>query len=261
MNPVVRQQQILSRLRAIQREWRVDQIAAALKVSPLTIRRDLDRLAEEGSILRTHGGCIYAGRMAREAVYHERVAARYELKRAIGSRAVEQIRPGEAILVDDGSTCFHVATQLPPSTALSLYTNSMPIVAELGSSPPVAVTLLGGAYDSRRQHLGGPVTEWMLERFTFDRVFLGSDCVDARGRCLVENTEMARTARAMLARGRRKILLADHTKCASSAGRVEYAHLRDFDEWITTHGLPPALRRSLGRMTRMTVVTAAKETP
>lgn len=261
MNPLARQQQILSRLRAIQREWRVDEIATALEVSPLTVRRDLDRLAEEGTILRTHGGCIYAGRIAQEAPYHERVAARYELKRAIGAKAARQIGAGETILVDDGSTCFHVATQLPPNTAVSLYTNSMPIVAELASARNVAVTLLGGAYDARHQHLGGPVTEWMLDRFTFDRVFLGSDCVDAAGRCLVETPEIARTARAMLARGRRRILLADHTKCAAAAGRVEYARLKDFDEWITTSGIPQGMRRSLGRMTRLTVVIAARNTP
>lgn len=255
MNPGIRQQQILGRLRAIQREWRVDEIAAALGVSPLTVRRDLERLAQEGTILRTHGGGIYAGRMAQEAPYHDRVAARYDLKRAIGREAVRQIQPGESILVDDGSTCFHVATQLDRSMSLSLCTNSMPIVAELASSRCVELTLIGGAYDARRQHLGGPVTEWLLERFTFDRVFLGSDCVDARGRCLVETPEMARTARAMLEKGRRKILLADHTKCAAPSGRVEYARLDHFDEWITTGGLPASLRRTLGKMTRITIAT------
>lgn len=261
MSPDTRQQQILSRLRAIQREWRVDEIAAALQVSPLTVRRDLDSLVEAGTVLRTHGGCIYAGRMAQDASYHDRVANHYDLKRAIGREAVLPIRAGETILVDDGSTCFHVATQLDRSIAISLFTNSMPIVAELASTGAVSLTLLGGSYDVRRQHLGGAITEWILERFTFDRVFLGADCVDAKGRCLVETADMARTARAMLATGRRKVLLADHTKYAAPPGRVEYARLSDFDEWITTGGLPAALRHKFGKMTRLTVAKATKDTP
>ena len=252
----VRQDEILDRLRAEQREWRVDEIVDRLGVSAITIRRDLEELARQGRVLRTHGGCLYAGRVAQDSSYHARVSAQFDLKRAIGRRAVQQIRGGEMILIDDGSTCFHVASQLDRAIPLSLYTNSMPVVAELAGSPVIEVSLLGGAYDAARQHLGGPLTEWALERLTFDRVFLGSDVIDVEGRCRVRTEELARTAQAMLKCGRRKILLADHTKCRSQAeaGRVGFGRLSDFDEWITTEGLPAAMCRKFRAMTTITVV-------
>lgn len=252
----VRQDEILDRLRAEQREWRVDEIADRLSVSSITIRRDLEELAQQGRVLRTHGGCLYAGRVAQDSSYHARVSMQFDLKRAIGRQAVRQIRGGEMILIDDGSTCFHVAAQLDRTVALSLYTNSMPVVSELAGSPLIQVSLLGGGYDATRQHLGGPLTEWALERLTFDRVFLGSDAIDEEGRCRVRTEELARTAQAMLKSGRRKVLLADHTKCGqrADAGRVGFGCLADFDEWITTGGLPPAWLRKFQRMTSMTVV-------
>lgn len=239
-----RQQRILERLRAEEREWRVEEIAEDVNVSPITVRRDLEALAKQGAVLRTYGGCLYAGRMMKDAGYHRRVSTHYDLKRAIGRKAAQSVRPGESLLLDDGSTCFHVAAQLREVRPLSLYTNSMTVVAELSGQPGVKVILLGGEYDAERQHLGGPPTEWILERLQFDRVFLGADAVDAEGRCLVHSSVVARTAQMMLKRARIKVLLADHTKCGASA-HAAYARLSDFDEWITTPGIAPRLRKQV----------------
>ncbi|MBU4211364.1 MAG: DeoR family transcriptional regulator, partial [Verrucomicrobia bacterium] len=79
MKPEIRQQKLMNRLRAVEREWRVDELARALKVSPLTIRRDLDALARAGAIVRTLGGCLAIGR-TQNAVYQKRVATQFELK-------------------------------------------------------------------------------------------------------------------------------------------------------------------------------------
>ncbi len=243
---------ILERLRAEQRAWRVDELAAHTGVSPVTVRRDLDELARQGSIIRTHGGCLHAGRMAQESAYHRRVAANYKLKRAIGNYAARQLRGGERILIDDGSTCFHVAAQMDRRLPLSLYTNSMPILAEMADCTSIRSALLGGEYDAERQHLGGPLTEWALERLSFDRVFVGADVVDAQGRCLVQTDELARTTQAMLRSGGHLTLLADHTKVQSASSGIAYGKLDDFDEWITTAGLGTAERRNLGRLTKIT---------
>jgi DeoR/GlpR family transcriptional regulator of sugar metabolism len=246
-----RQRRILERLRAEQREWRVDELARRVAVSAITIRRDLEALAQQGIVLRTHGGCLYAGRMARDVAYHERVATHFELKQAIGKKAAQSVQSGEMILIDDGSTCFHVAVQLRDVTPLSLFTNSMPVVAEVAGLPGLRVTLIGGEYDPARQHLGGPLTEYMLERLTFDRVFLGADAIDKDGWCLTQNTDQTRTAQIMLRRGRRKTLLVDHTKVGAATGRIRYGRLSDFDDWITTPGMEQALYRKFRQMTRV----------
>ena len=82
-----RKSEIVSLLRALQTELRVDDLARMLEVSPLTVRRDLEQLAAEGLIIRTHGGCIAAGRAALESQYHSKVAHNFGLKQAVGRAA------------------------------------------------------------------------------------------------------------------------------------------------------------------------------
>ena len=242
MKPEQRQEKILQWLRDVRREWSVAEIARVLKVSPLTVRRDFDCLAQAGVILRTHGGCLYTGRMALDSIYHRRAAAHFELKQAIGAAAAREVRAGDALLINDGSTTFHLAARLGPCGRITVYTNSVAMIGELRRFPNVRLYILGGEYHPDLAYLGGSVMERLLETIAVDTVFLGTDAIDARGRCLVVDQDMARTAQMMLRRARRRILLADHTK-AAAAGGVVYATLKDFDLWITTAGLASAARR------------------
>lgn len=248
MKPDDRQLQILSRIRAMRREWRVDELAASLNVSPLTIRRDLDQLVEEGTVLRTHGGCIYAGRVAMETGYHQRVANHFELKQAIGAAAAAEVQAGDVILISDGSTCFHLASHLGKCGPVTVYTNSLTMCAEVNRFPNVTLRLLGGEVQRDQLCLGGGMLDRALDVVEFDTVFLGADKIDAAGRCLVVDEDVARTAQIMLRRSKRAILLADHTKLGGR-GHVVYGALPNFNLWITSKGLPPEVRGKLARIT------------
>ncbi|MBA4387734.1 MAG: hypothetical protein C0404_07115 [Verrucomicrobia bacterium] len=250
MKPEERQDKILRRLRALQREWRVEEIAKSLDVSPLTIRRDLDALASEGAILRTHGGCVYAGRMALDSLYHQRVALNFDLKEALGREAAKEIRPGSIVLINDGSTSFHLAAHLESVGRVTVYTNSIAMVPELIRHPGVRLYIIGGEYYRDLLCLGGSLMQKTLEHLKFDIVFLGADAVDKDGNCLVQDQETARITQMMLRTGRRKILLADHTKAAAGS-HVRYGSLSDFDAWITTPGLPAADVKRFARMTEI----------
>lgn len=248
MKPNDRQQQILSAIRAMRREWRVDELAGRLGVSPLTIRRDLDQLAAEGAVLRTHGGCIHAGRVALESDYHQRVTMNFALKQAIGEAAADEVRAGDVILISDGSTCFHLASHLGKCGPVTVYTNSLTMSAEVNRFPNVRLRILGGEVRRNQFCLGGGMLDRALDQVEFDTVFLGTDKIDTAGRCLVEDEDTARTAQIMLRRARRAILLADSTKI-NGRGHVVYGALRNFNLWITSRGLPADVRRKLSDKT------------
>jgi DeoR family transcriptional regulator, fructose operon transcriptional repressor len=118
-----RRKRILELLQAMQKELRVEDLAEMLGVSQLTIRRDLDELATGKTIIRTHGGCLAVGRAALETEYHQKVAENFELKRAIGAAAVERVLPGQHVLLNDGSTTFHLATQFTGRGPFTVTTN------------------------------------------------------------------------------------------------------------------------------------------
>jgi DeoR family transcriptional regulator of aga operon/DeoR family fructose operon transcriptional repressor len=251
MKPRQRQQQILAQLHALQSELSVEELAKKFAVSFLTIRRDLDQLEAARVILRTHGGCVL--RTSVESAYHNRVALNFELKQAIGRAAAKEVKSGDVILINDGSTAFHLAPHLGHLEKLFVHTNSLAVIPVLGRFPGVRLYILGGEYDSEMRFIGGSITEQALEALQFDIVFLGTDAVDARGNCLVSNADDARLAEIMVRRGERRILLADHTKVGAKA-HVVYGRLSDFDVWYTTPRINPVQLRQFNQQTTVKTV-------
>jgi len=251
VKPHERQTQIVARLRALQREMPVEELAELYSTSALTIRRDLDRLIGEGLILRTHGGCVL--RETSESSFQKRLSVHYPLKAAIGRAAAAEVRPGQVVLIDDGSTTYHLAAHLGEKGSLTIYTNSVAIIPIVSRFPQLVLRILGGEYRPDLKFLGGSITEWILEMLEFDLVFVGADGIDDSGYCLVGDPVVARLSQLMLKRGRRRVLLADHTK-AGAHSYVSYGSLREFDLWITTAGLKS---RQLGHFRQMTRILEA----
>lgn len=253
MKPEDRRNEILSILRAMQQELQVEELAGLLKVSPLTVRRDLQRLAGQGAIIRTHGGCLAAGRASLETEYYKKVALNFERKQAIGKAAAQIVSPGETILINDGSTTFHLASHLNGTGPLTVYTNSLAMITELSRFGDIKIYILGGEYSPDLYSLSGSLTVSTLEQLSFDQVFLGVDAITEDGKCLVTTQEEAGLTRAILRNGRKRVLLADHTKVGAQS-YVAYGGLSDFDLWITSPGLD---RELLGEFRKHTNVVEA----
>jgi DeoR/GlpR family transcriptional regulator of sugar metabolism len=247
MTPETRKSEILSLLRAMQTELKVDDLSRMLKVSALTIRRDLDDLSADALVIRTHGGCIWAGRAALENEYRAKVALNFGLKQSIGRAAAAEVQPGAVILINDGSTTYHVAGFLEGRGPLTVYTNSLGMLADLARDPATAVYLLGGRYRGEQHSLQGGLTEQALESLRFDLCFIGADAVSPAGQCMVGTPEEAGMVRAMLRRSTRRVLLCDHTK-VGERGHFAYGSLGDFNLWISTPGMPADARETLSRM-------------
>ncbi len=251
-----RQDKILSILRAMQKEVQVEELAKMLDVSTLTIRRDLKDLGDSGVIIRTPGGGMLAERVAlvkeyRE--YHKRVAINFDLKQKIGEEAASLVKPGETILINDGTTTFHMITKLGGVENLTIYTNSLVMANELNHYSNISVNILGGEVNKERYSVSGPITELVLENMFFDKIFLGVHSIDEMGRCFVKRSATARFSQIVLKSGTEKIMLADHTKVKKESG-FAYGNLSEFDHWITTAGVNIGMLEKFRQMTRVTVV-------
>jgi DeoR/GlpR family transcriptional regulator of sugar metabolism len=234
----------------LQSEISVAELARKFTVSDLTIRRDLDGLENDKAIVRTHGGCIL--RTSVESAYHKRVSLNFELKQAIGRAAAREVKSGDVILINDGSTPFHLAPHLGSVSSLSVYTTSLAVISVLRRFPGVRLYVLGGEYNPKMEFIGGSMTEQILEGLHFDRVFLGADAIDAKGKCLVSDPDVARLTEIMLRRGTRRLLLADDTKVGAN-GHAVYAALSDFDAWYTTPKISPVQLRKFEQQTTVKI--------
>ncbi|TVR29987.1 MAG: DeoR/GlpR transcriptional regulator [Spirochaetaceae bacterium] len=259
MKPLERRNRILDLLRAMQKELRVEYLASEFGVSHLTIRRDLDALAEDYTVIRTHGGCLAVGRAALETEYHRKVARNFVLKKAVAQEAVKEICPGETILLNDGSTTFHVAMQINRIEGCTIYTNSLAMISEFSRFAGIKLFILGGEYAEEHYSLRGSLIEHVLETLHFDRVFLGADAVDEQGRCMIPTPEEARLTRIMMSSANKKILVADHTKIHAKA-HMAYARLDEFDGWITSSGITESDLARYSAMTRVVVAPGAEVT-
>ncbi|WP_234320406.1 DeoR/GlpR family DNA-binding transcription regulator [Streptomyces sp. SBT349] len=218
---------------------RVDHLAAALGVSPSTVRRDLGRLSGDRKVARTYGGAVVPEAfqerpVAESALLHRRAKA------DIAAAARELLPRTGAVFVDAGTTCAALARHLGDDGSGPVVTRGLETAVELAGATARDVVVLGGLVRPLSHGLVGPLTELALERLSFEVAFLGADAVDpARG--IGEPTlEETAVKERIAARARSVVVLADATKLAVADAP---AWTRFGGGWtlVTDEGAPPDL--------------------
>ncbi|WP_182616347.1 DeoR/GlpR family DNA-binding transcription regulator [Promicromonospora sukumoe] len=162
----------------------VEHLAEVFGVTQSTIRRDLSTLDKSNQLARTYGGVIAVRSPHYEASLQERASDSHRAKDTIGRWAADQVEPGETVLLDAGTTTARVAAHLHGTSPLTVVTSGLTPFFELADDSAMQRILLGGEYREVSQSFVGPLTEAALDRWSFDRAFLGADAVTAeRGIC------------------------------------------------------------------------------
>lgn len=152
----------------------VEELSRHTGATASTIRRDLAHLNGQGKLARTYGGAVALGAHP-EPSLRQRTGEAYEQKHAIAAWAAAEVKDGENILLDGGSTVGALAHALRARGNLSVTTPNLNTLQELGDSAGVQVDCLGGRLRGVSQTFFCPLAEAALERMSFDRVFLGAD--------------------------------------------------------------------------------------
>ncbi|MCC7350171.1 MAG: DeoR/GlpR transcriptional regulator [Phycisphaerales bacterium] len=208
-------------------ELSVDRLAERFGVSGMTIRRDLQALAEEGKIVRTHGGAVATQQVSFEFQFLSRVRENEPAKHAIATAAAELVREGESVMLDSGTTTLALAQQLRQRQSLTVITTSLPIAAALQDRGQIQVLLLGGYLRRGTPDLAGALTESNLEGLRADVAFVGADGIDLKGVVYNESLEIARMLTRMVTAAKRVYVVAD----ASKLGRTALARFGEAQRW------------------------------
>lgn len=191
----------------------VEELATQLAVTSSTIRRDLAKLTEQGQLARTYGGV-----MSLEARGDEPVSSvlgdHASAKRGIARWAADEVRPGETIALDAGSTVMALAEALAEKHDLSVLTASLSLVEMLQRGERNQVLTLGGQVLPPHQVTVGPLAEQMLGRMTFDRVFIGARGLDPERGLNEPDFRLAALKEMLMGRARQVYVLAHSTKLA-----------------------------------------------
>ena len=226
-----RQQRIVEQARADGRV-EVASVAAALGVTPETVRRDLTILERHGVLRRVHGGAIpleNLGFEPRLAVRQERYTAE---KERLAKRALEELPAEGTVLIDAGSTTQLLAENLPYDRELTVVTNSLPVAAAVAGRDNLTLYVIGGRVRGRTMAAVGEWATYALAGVSVDVAFLGTNGLSVRRGLTTPDQDEAAAKRAMAAASRRVVVLCDHSKIGTDHF-AQFATLADVDTVIT----------------------------
>jgi len=213
-------------------ECSIEDLVSQLDVSGMTVRRDLQTLARQGKVIRTHGGAALAERVSFEFDFLKRVKEHETAKEAIAVAAATRVEDGQSVMLDSGTTTLAVAKQLRGKRGLTVVTTSLPVAAQLQYEPEIKVLLLGGYVQASSPDLAGALTEANLETLHADVAFIGVHGIDRRGEVYQESPEVARMLTKMANAVDRVFAVADSSKLGRK-GLARFGRLQDWAAVIT----------------------------
>lgn len=214
-------------------------------VSEMTIRRDLEALEHEGTIIRIHGGAksINSINMLVEDVFSKRSTVNTEKKYEIGEKAAEFIVAENSVYLDAGSTIMNLAHRIPDKRLL-ISTSGLNVGLELLKLKNSTVNIIGGELNKNSISIAGPQAISAISNLNIDVAFVAATAfsIEAGFSCgTVYDRELKNL---VLKKAKRKIILMDSSK-VGKAMPYTFAWPNEVDTLITDSEFPEEIREYL----------------
>ena len=224
----------------------IQDLCKEFNTSPVTIRKDLDALEEEGILTRVHGGGIVKKAIEIDLSISEKEKVNLKEKERIANFAVNLIKEGDVIILDSGFTAIHIARRLKFRSGIKIITGGLNVANEIiGSENQLILT--GGVFNLSTFGLSGGFAENVIKNTVADKLFLGVDGVDFEKGLTAYNYEEAKLNQLMIQAASETILIADSSKFGKKTmGYI--GNLKDVDRIITDNGLSKEYLEKLKRL-------------
>lgn len=228
MNPEVRKKNILAKLNK-EGSVQVIDLAKELRVSKVTIRNDLDDLANKEVLIRTHGGAITPEKQGSSRFIAQTINEYADQKKAIARLAASFVKPGQSIIIDNGSTTLHIA-QYISNLPITVTTSSILVMQELMHAEKVDLLMAGGILRRPSMGLMGNLSKEFYRHIHADWCFLGAAGYSSKSGVFCTNLIEADTKQTMIQSASKVCLLADSSK-------MEHLFLAKVCDWSSIHYL------------------------
>ena len=209
----------------------IDEFARHFAVTPQTIRRDINELAELGLLQRHHGGASLPSSVENVA-YDRRQILHREEKMALAMTLASHIPDNASLFINIGTTTEAVARALSGHKGLRVITNNLNVANMLSDNDDFEVIVTGGVVRSRDKGLTGEAALDMIGQFRVDYGIIGISAIDMDGTLLDYDYREVRVAKAIIANSRQVFLAADHSKVGRNA-MVQLGHIGNINAWFT----------------------------
>ncbi len=228
------------------------QLEARLDASPATIRRDLSRLEEAGTLQRVHGGAKLIGAVSSGGAdtalqlhgtpFVEAITQHLAQKQAIGKVAASLCEPGEGVMIDGGTTTLQMCPHLA-GLDLQVLTNSLHIVNALLTQAGTRILLPSGSVFREQNIILAPTGEDSMPRFHAPKLFMGAAAVGPQG-VMQADVILVSSQRRLIDRAEDVILMVDSSKFVTSSGAI-VCRLDEMNTIITDKGIDPAMAQQI----------------
>ena len=231
----------------------LEELAQEVRASVSTVRRDLTSLEATGTVKRTHGGARVIFPPSDEFIFSARETHQLAEKKAIGKACAGLIQPNQSVIIDAGTTCYHVARHLDDKP-LQIVTNSLPVANLFAAATRVELVSSGGVIYPRLGVLVGPLAvEAFSKKIRVDLAVMSGGGITLDG---ITNSHglLIDIQLAMIRAAHKVIFCLDHTKFGRQSV-LTLCGLDDVDVVVTDGQAPRELVKQL-RAKQIDVVIA-----
>ena len=211
MLAVERRKLILEKVHA-EKKVIVSELSKEFDVSEETIRRDLDKLADDGHVIKSYGGAVINEIGSIDLPFNVRWKANSVGKQKIADLVSREIKDGERIFLDASTTAVFIAKNIKQKKHLTVITNSIENLLELSDVSGWDVISTGGLLKAGSMSLLGKRAAESIERYNADKVFLSCKGVDLMKGVTEGNDETGSIKQSMLESAKRVYLTVDSSK-------------------------------------------------
>jgi DeoR/GlpR family transcriptional regulator of sugar metabolism len=222
---------------------RIDDLSELLGVSSMTIHRDLDTLHAQQLISKVRGAAKVLQSALFETGVRVRLARQANEKEALARAVAAHVEPGQAVMLDDSTTCVYLARHIRDRAPVTVVTNFVPVMQELMGHPDNRLIGLGGVYYEWAEAFMGGMTVDAIRSIRADLLVMSTSAITNLV-CYHQSEDTIAFKRAMLESSERRILVVDHTKFERRALHA-LGPVTDFDLVIIDDATPLDIQEQL----------------
>jgi DeoR/GlpR family transcriptional regulator of sugar metabolism len=205
-------------------------LCTEISVSEDTIRRDLQELADEGKVIKVHGGAL--SHSFNDVSFPINGVYSQNQKKLIAQKAISLITNGMFILTSGGTTIIEMARSLPPQLKATFISGSIPAVLEYMQHPNIEVIMIGDKISKNSKITVGSEAIAKIKQLKADICFLGTNAIDLEHGITDNDWEVVQLKKAMIESSKKVVCLAIAEK-VNTVQPIKICGVQDIDLLIT----------------------------
>ncbi len=189
----------------------VKQLSQHYGVSLMTIRRDLDKLEEQGLVTKTYGGAILNESISIEPSFEIKEGQSLSAKKEIAFMASEMIHDSDSVYLDCGTTSLELFSRIQYKR-ITIFTNFWKVIQYVNRNTKAKIILCPGTFNPITQAALSEITIDFIKNYSIDKAFISTLGIDIDFGASIPSMSDAIVKNEILNHSTKKILLADHTK-------------------------------------------------